>query len=111
MRQSKYGAKKVIIDGITFDSKKEARRYFELTLLEKAREISGLELQVKFELEGADGRVLVSDSGRRLSYVADFTYRDQSGALIIEDAKGMETPAYKLKKAIMRSMGHQIIET
>ena len=50
-RQDKYGNRKVTIDGITFDSKREMKRYCELKLLEKAGEISGLELQPEFDIQ------------------------------------------------------------
>ncbi len=93
----KYHNKKTEIDGISFASKKEAKRYTELKLLERAGLIKNLELQKKFVFEG-----LAYDSGRKVSYLADFVYIDEKGVKVVEDAKGMKTDVYKLKKALMR---------
>lgn len=110
-RQNKYNAKKTRVDGITFDSKHEANRYSSLMLLKHAGKIQNLSLQVRFKLRGADGEFLRSDSGRTLVYVADFVYGDvESGKTVIEDAKGVRTPEYRLKKAAMASMGYEIVE-
>lgn len=79
-----------------FDSKREARRFQELELLEKAGEIKDLKTQVPFTFDG-----LIYDSGRKVRYIADFTYL-QNEQFIVEDAKGMKTPLYKLKKALMK---------
>lgn len=111
---NKYRAKKTTVDGITFDSKKEANRYCELKLEAKAIPpvIADLELQPEFDLIGADGNPLKSDAGRTLKYKADFRYYHLiKGCWVIEDSKGYQTPEYKLKKAIMRSMGISVIET
>lgn len=105
----KYGNRKTVIDGITFDSKKEARRYSELKLLEAAGEIAELELQPTFTLTGRNA--LKYKSGRLVKYKADFRYYDiRKQVWIIEDAKGMPTPAYKLKAAIMADMGVPVTE-
>ena len=96
---NKYGNQKVEIDGILFDSKREARRYLELAALEKAGEIQDLKRQVKYELlpnQRIDGKVVE----RAVSYVADFVY-EQNGETVVEDAKGCKTPEYKLKKKLM----------
>ena len=106
----KYGNRKTVVDGITFDSAKEAKRYGELKMLEKAREISGLELQPSFVLQ-ANGLPLQYDSGRKVTYRADFAYYcHRRVKRIVEDAKGFKTPEYKIKKALMRSMGIEVIE-
>ncbi|MCR1870216.1 DUF1064 domain-containing protein [Longicatena caecimuris] len=94
-RKSKYGAVKTEIDGITFDSKHEASRYRELWLLEQAGEITNLRLQVPFEL------IPKSNYGMPIRYIADFTYNDRNGQLVVEDAKGVKTPVYRLKKRMM----------
>lgn len=108
--KSKYGANKAVVDGITFASKKEARRYSQLKLLERAGEISDLQLQVKFELIPTQfEEVEVNGKIRRgkciersISYYADFTYKDNStGETVVEDAKGMKTEVYKIKKKLM----------
>lgn len=104
-KKSKYGAIKTEIDGIVFDSKREAARYQELRLLERAGEISNLRLQVPYIL------IDKSKYGRSIKYIADFVYNDPSG-LIVEDAKGMKTPVYRLKKRMMaEKYGIKIKET
>ena len=110
---SKYHNIPTIVDGIRFASKKEARRYQELKLLEKAGEITMLELQPKFTFpvynEFSSGPIKYS-SGRKIIYVADFSYRElhkTDGIFsdwyedIIEDVKGVQTPVFKLKAALM----------
>lgn len=92
---SKYRAKKVQVDGITFDSKREARRYCELKLLERAGEIHSLELQKRYELIPKQGKE------RAVHYIADFVYRDSKGAEIVEDTKGVRTPEYVIKRKLM----------
>lgn len=98
----KYHNRKVQIDGILFDSAREARRYGELRLLEKGGYISNLRLQVPFELipnqKNIDGKVVE----RKVSYIADFVYLDREGRTVVEDSKGMKTEVYKLKKKLMR---------
>lgn len=107
--RSKYGAVKTEIDGITFDSKREAQRYAELKQLERAGLISGLKLQHRIALAGRDGP-LRGKSGRQLFYVADFAYRDEDGRAVVEDAKGFATRAYALKKAILAAQGINVVE-
>lgn len=115
MVKSKYGSRKVTVDGITFDSKKEAVRYRQLKLLERAGEISDLRLQVKYVLIPAQ-RELCNDiytrgakkgcfkPGKLLekecSYVADFVYI-HDGKIVVEDTKGFRTEAYKIKRKLM----------
>ena len=98
---SKYGSKKTELDGIVFDSKREANRYAELKLMERAKLISNLELQVPFELIPAqkrNNRVVE----RACTYVADFVYYDKvKEETVVEDAKGMRTDVYKIKRKLM----------
>lgn len=111
----KYHNRKVTIDGITFDSKKEAHRYQELKLLEKAGEISGLQLQVKYVLipEQREFTNEIYKSGknkgrfkkgklieRDCSYIADFVYQE-NGKTVVEDTKGMRTKDYIIKRKLM----------
>lgn len=110
---SKYGSKKATVGGITFDSKKEARRYQELCLLLRAGKISGLELQKRFELIPAQYETYerYGKKGQRLkdgqrcienavTYVADFVYvRD--GEIAVEDTKGVKTKDYIIKRKLM----------
>lgn len=94
---SKYRNKKITIDGITFDSIKESKRYQELKLLERAKEISGLKLQPQFELQPSfkkNGKIY-----KKITYKADFMYFDNRlNKTIVEDVKGFKTEVYKLKK-------------
>ena len=96
---SKYKSKKVIVDGITFDSKRESNRYCELKLLERCGKIKDLALQPKFELQPSfkkNGKTI-----RAINYVADFTYFDiELNKNIVEDVKGFKTKEYILKKKI-----------
>lgn len=105
--KNKYGAEKVTIDGHVFDSKKEARRYQDLKLLEKAGEIRALELQkpFKFPINGENIRYPRSKTGRKgreIVYQADFSYRNGENRLTVEDTKGMMTPDAKIKLALMK---------
>lgn len=98
------------VDGILFDSRKEAGRYSELKLLEKAGEISNLRLQVKYILIPAQrepdtlgprggirrGKLLENEC----SYIADFVY-EENGTTIVEDTKGFRTDAYIIKRKLM----------
>ena len=107
---SKYGNRKTFIGSVGFDSKREAERYKELLLLQRSGEISNLQLQVPFELIPAireNGKVVQ----RPIKYVADFTYSTRFGVYVVEDAKGMRTEVYKIKKKLMRwKYGIQIKE-
>lgn len=98
-KQSKYHAEKTIIDGERFDSKREAERWQELRLMEKAGLIQNLQRQVKYELipPYKDGKKTIL---RGCSYIADFQY-EENGRLVVEDSKGMQTPEYKIKKKLM----------
>lgn len=98
---SKYNSKKTIIDGITFDSKKEGRRYLELKKKAENGEISDLRLQVPFELVPSftieiDGK---KRKRRNIRYIADFVYYE-NGQKVVEDVKGRKTDIYKLKKKL-----------
>ncbi|GAA0665454.1 DUF1064 domain-containing protein [[Clostridium] innocuum] len=105
-KKSKYGAVKTEVDGIMFDSKREASRYQELRLLEQAGEIANLRLQVPYILFPKN------EHGRALKYIADFVYNDDTGALVVEDAKGHSTDVYKIKRRLMAELkGIEIKET
>jgi len=104
-------AQPTIVDGIRFHSKREARRWGELQLLERAGEISSLERQVNIELLGRDDFVR-TPTGRAMKYVADFRYWDRrANAWVIEDSKGHETDTFKMKRAILAAMGVEILTT
>jgi len=97
----KYKAAKVRIDGMTFDSKKEYKRWLELCEMEKAGEIEGLQRQVRYDLipNQKDGCGKVIE--RKVSYLADFVYRTAAGDEIVEDVKGYKTPEYIIKRKLM----------
>jgi len=97
---------RVVVDGIKFDSKAEARRYTELDLLQKAGEIKNLELQPRFELACGDRPIRIRNKHghpRRTFYTSDFRYVDKSGETIIEDVKGYDTPISRLRRAIVEA--------
>lgn len=97
--QNKYHAKKITVDGMTFDSRKEYQRWNELLLLEKAGLIEGLQRQVTFQLipsQKGGGR-----AERPVKYVADFTYQE-NGQTVVEDTKGVKTKEYIIKRKLMR---------
>ena len=117
--RSKYGAKKTVFDGITFDSKREAERYRALVLLQSAGEIADLKLQVSFELLPAQyaetgetykrgekaGQPKMKCIERSLTYIADFVYtRIADGKTVVEDVKGMKTKEYIIKRKLFRWM-------
>lgn len=98
---SKYNNKKTIVDNIKFDSKAEANRYIELKMLEKARKISDLELQPKFELQ----EKYINNKGekiRAITYKADFCYLE-GNKIVVEDVKGIETKEFKIKKKLFEN--------
>ena len=98
---NKYHNKKVIYDGITFDSIKEKNRYIELKLLERAGLIKDLKLQYEFELQPAF--ILNKKKIRKISYIADFYYYDNKlNDYVVEDTKGMRTEVYKIKKKMFQ---------
>lgn len=95
-RRNKYGNTKVLIDGITFQSKKEGNRYIDLKLLQDCGEISELVLQKPYKLIINDFLIC--------TYKADFVYKEKDGTTVVEDAKGMKTQVYKLKKKLMKAI-------
>lgn len=107
--RSKYHAKKTTVDGITFDSRREADRYLVLKSMEEDGAIEDLRRQVRYELVPAfdvDGKHY-----RPVFYVADFAYVED-GKEVVEDVKGMATDVYKLKsKLFARRYGKVIKET
>lgn len=121
VKENKYRNKKTVVDGIPFDSAKEGRRYGQLKLLEKSREIMNLKLQVKFPLICNTLLVSCVPNGEPFKiklpynlikeYIADFTYTTLKTGVndlpepeeyIVEDCKGYRTKEYKLKKRLMK---------
>lgn len=114
---NKYNSRKAVVDGITFDSGREAERYSQLTLLQRAGKISWLRLQVRFELlpaqyeetEAVYIRGAKKGQPKRgkciekaVFYIADFVYCDEYGRMIVEDAKGCRTKDYIIKRKLFR---------
>lgn len=83
--------------GITFDSKHEAERYLVLRADEIAGRIKNLQCQVPFELIPSQ----LNGKWRATNYIADFTYIDNNGKFVVEDAKGYKTEVYRIKKKLM----------
>ena len=88
------------MNGIRFDSVKEARRYIDLNLLQRAGQIHDLQIQVPFILipkqKDSKGRVI-----REVKYIADFVYTEK-GRKVVEDVKGYRTKEYQIKKKLMK---------
>ena len=101
--KGKFNSRRTEVDGIVFDSKKEAGRYQELSLLVKAGQISDLELQVVYPM--------IVNKHKVCSYRADFRYKE-NGKTVVEDVKGVRTALYILKKKLLRACyGIDICET
>lgn len=97
--KSKYNNKKTLIDNISFDSLKEAKRYQELKSKEKTGEIHDLELQKEFELQ--PNFKLDKKTIRKITYKCDFYYFSiKDNKYIVEDVKGFKTDIYRLKKKL-----------
>ena len=107
----KYRNNKIEVNGILFDSKKEANRHAELLLLEKAGEIHDLQMQVRFVLIPKQyskteftkaGKPKVAES--ECSYIADFVYITADGEKVVEDVKNpylRKEPRYRIKRKLM----------
>jgi hypothetical protein len=104
---NKYGARKVTVDGVTFDSRGEAKRYADLRLMEKAGLIQNLTLQPTYTLVDAftdahGGR------WRAITYRGDFQYTE-AGETVVEDFKGLETPVFKLKRKLFLNRYRDVV--
>ena len=99
-KPNKYFAKKTVAMGLKFDSRWEAERWGQLKAMERAGVVDQLDRQVKYELKVNDQKIC--------DYIADFTYllseEDGSSRFIVEDAKGVLTPEFKLKKKMMKAI-------
>ena len=101
--RTKYGAKKTQVGEVTFDSKKEAQRFMELQLLERAGEISNLRRQVKIDLMGQH-RPLYTRTGRKMRLTIDYAYVED-GVEVLEDSKGVWTRDFEVRYAVAVAMG------
>jgi len=107
-KKPKYGNKKTVVDGIKFDSLKEANRYCVLKLLDKADKIRGLEIHPLLRL--------VVNGRHVCDYEGDFSYYlPETGQRVIEDVKSEITRknrAYRIKvKLVHACYGIEILET
>ena len=99
-RQGKYGNTKVEVDGVVFDSKREAADYQKLKLMQAAGAISGLTLQPEFELQSGFTDAW-GKKWRPIIYRADFSFME-NGVLVVVDTKGFKTAEFKLKEKLFR---------
>lgn len=111
---NKYKSRKTSVNGVNFDSRKEADRYIELNLLSRSGAITSLKRQVKFELIPAQYEPdIINPRGkvkkgklieRAVSYIADFVYTDENGKTVVEDTKGFRTKDYIIKRKLLLYM-------
>jgi len=105
VRRGKFNAVPTFVNGIRFASGAEAARYGELLVLQRAGQIFDLELQPKFPLV-VNGMLIAN-------YIGDFQYWQgkRREVMVVEDVKGVKTPAYRLKKKLMHALHHiEIVE-
>lgn len=101
----KYGNTRSTIAGEKYASKREANRHQELLLLQRAGHIAGLAREVPFELAPKVHIAGESRARPAVRYRADFVYSDVgTGTVVVEDAKGVATPVYRLKKHLMKTV-------
>ena len=101
-KRNKFGAKKTEFMGMKFDSKWEAERYGQLWKMQENEKIRDLDRQVRFNI--------VINEQKICSYIADYTYykpnEDGVDEFIVEDAKGVETDVFRLKKKLMLAVNN-----
>ena len=95
-KRNKYGNRRTKVDGVSFASAGEARRWGELKLLERAGEISELRRQQPYPLK-VNGRLVTT-------MVLDFVYRNRAGEPVYEDFKGHMTPEWALKAKLFLAL-------
>ena len=100
----KYRNTPVVIDGVRFDSVREANRWGFLQALQRLNKISQLERQVKYVLAPSVKFAGEKRAKTALRYFADFRYVDSTGETVVEDAKGRETEAFRIKRHLMKSV-------
>ncbi|RZG70468.1 DUF1064 domain-containing protein [Acinetobacter junii] len=106
-KRNKFNTQKVELDGMTFDSKKEHKRYIELKAMQQRGEIFGLEHHTKFELAPKTKLEGEKRAKPALRYFADFTYYISTGEYIVEDVKSAATrklASYRNKKHLMKTV-------
>lgn len=106
-KRNKFNAQKIELDGMTFDSKKEHKRYIELKAMQQRGEIFSLEHHTKFELAPKTKLEGEKRAKPALRYFADFTYYNITGEYIVEDVKSAATrklASYRNKKHLMKTV-------
>src|SRR5690554_128886 len=97
-KKSKYNNQKTMVDGIKFDSKKEAEYYCQLKLLKQAGKIKDYGLQPRYELQPAFKKN--GKKYRAITYIADFVITNNDGTTEVVDIKGVETQVFKIKRKL-----------
>lgn len=109
---SKYRNKPCQVGAEKYRSQRERDRHQALLMMQRTGRIADLKREVPYEL--APGVKIIGEKRKRpaVRYVADFLYRDmRTGSLVIEDAKGVQTPLYRLKKHLMKTVhGIDVVE-
>ncbi|WP_305961071.1 DUF1064 domain-containing protein [Bacillus safensis] len=95
---NKYGARKTVVDGITFDSKAEAKYYQHLKWLKQGKQIKDFSLQPRFELQETFKKH--NKTFRKIEYIADFEITHLDGSKEVIDIKGMETKEFAIKRKL-----------
>ncbi|PRS02347.1 hypothetical protein C6W22_20805 [Bacillus atrophaeus] len=98
MSANKYGARRTQVDGITFDSRAEAKYYEQLKWLKVSKQIKDFKLQPRFLLQEAfkkNGKTF-----RKIEYIADFEVHNLDGSIEIIDIKGIETKEFAIKRKL-----------
>lgn len=113
---SKYNSRKTVVNGVAFDSKKEAARFGQLLLLERSGDLKDLKLQPEFTIQEAF-KTTDGESIRAVRYRADFSYLrrvkegpDTCWERVVEDVKGYRTKDYAIKRKLMLGMGIKVVE-
>lgn len=97
-KRSKYGNRKVVVDGRKYDSQAEAAYGERLLLRERVGEVGGVEMHPRFKLLGPKGELICV-------YVADFAFWDHAeDRFRVVDVKGVETDVFKLKRKMMQAL-------
>lgn len=113
---SKYNSRKAVVNGISFDSQKEAARYRALMILVEAEQIKDLKLQPEFTLQEAF-KTPEGEAVRAVRYRADFSYLrpvregvDTRWERVVEDVKGYKTKEYEIKRKLLLGLGVKVVE-
>lgn len=100
----KYGNRKTVVDGVTFDSKREAEYWHQLCLQQRAGLIFDLRRQVTFELAPGVKFAGAKRAQPALRLIVDFVYRTRAGQQVLEDVKGVVTAAFTIKRHLLKAV-------